>query len=125
MIRVSLTCALALAALVGGCQSYDMAGPTAAPVAMTMAPTPLDGAWSSTDGVFVANFENGNFTSRFIKTSEILAQGTYTVSGANVRLDWISVATQQRRSASCFFTAADTVSCNQDGGGSFDLKRSV
>ena len=83
------------------------------------------GAWSSNDGVFVATFDAGVFTSRFTQTNEILAQGTYPVSGNTVRLDWVSVATQQRRSATCTITAATSVTCTQAGGGSFDLNRSA
>lgn len=122
MIRGTILSALALAALLGGCQSYDMAG---GPATTSAASTAMDGAWTSTDGVFVATFTGGSFTSRFTKTNEILAQGTYTVSGPNISMRWMSVATQQQRSAACTFTGADTVTCNQDGGGSFDLKRSA
>ncbi len=79
--------------------------------------------WTSNDGVFVATFASGNFTSRFTQTNEVLAQGTYTVAGDTVSLEWISVATQQQRSAICTMATPDTVTCNQSGGGSFDLKR--
>lgn len=117
----SMRSAILLAALfAGGCQTgfYGASTPTPAP-----APTPMDGVWSSTDGVFVASFDRGRFTSRFTATNEILAQGSYTVAGNTVTMEWISVATQQRRSAACTFMASDTVSCNQSGGGSFELKR--
>jgi hypothetical protein len=84
----------------------------------------MDGVWASTDGVFVASFDRGRFTSRFTATNEVLAQGTYTVAGSTVTMQWISVATQQRRSASCTINSADSVACNQDGGGHFQLRRS-
>ncbi len=92
---------------------------------MAAQPTAMDGIWASTDGVFIATFEHGSFTSRFVKTNEILAKGSYSVSGANVTLAWISAQAQAQRSASCTFTAADAVTCNQAGGGSFDMKRTA
>ena len=39
-------------------------------------------------------------------------------------MQWMSVATQQRRSATCTINTADSVTCNQDGGGHFELARS-
>ena len=121
MILRSARGALLTAALfLGACQTgyYQSSAPPPPPMT-----TPMDGAWSSTDGVFVANFERGNFTSRFTATNEILAQGNYTVAGNMVSMQWMSVATQQRRSAQCMINTPDSVSCNQDGGGRFDLAR--
>ena len=103
--------------LAGACQTYDTR-PMSLPVT-----TPMDGVWASTDGVFVATFDRGSFTSRFTATNEVLAQGNYTVAGSMVTMQWISVATQQRRSANCTINSADNVTCNQDGGGHFELRR--
>jgi hypothetical protein len=117
MIHRSTKGAFALAALLlAACQSYM-------PGAATPLPTAMDGQWASTDGVFVATFQRGGFTSRFTQTNEILAQGTYTVTGPTVSMQWMSVQAQQQRSASCTFTGADSVSCTQAGGGAFDLRR--
>lgn len=110
---------VAIVLFTGGCETYQAAGPP------PIAATPMDGTWASTDGVFVATFGQGKFTSRFTATNEILAQGTYTVAGSTITMDWISVATQQRRAAACSFMASDTVSCNQAGGGKFELRRSA
>lgn len=85
----------------------------------------MDGMWRSDDGVFVATFRDGSFTSRFTSTNEVLAQGTYTVTGGNVSMQWVSVQAQQKRSASCSFTGTATVSCNQAGGGRFGLSRAA
>ena len=120
MILRSARGALLTAALfLGACQTgfYQPSAPP--PPVMTA----MDGAWTSTDGVFVASFDRGNFTSRFTATNEILAQGNYTVAGNMVSMQWMSVATQQRRSAQCTINTPDRVSCNQDGGGHFELAR--
>lgn len=108
---------LTAALLVGACQTGFYQTPAPVPT------TPMDGMWSSTDGVFVANFDRGSFTSRFTATNEILAQGNYSVAGNTVTMQWISVATQQRRSATCTINTLDNVTCNQDGGGRFELAR--
>jgi len=114
---------LAAVLFAGGCQTggFYQAAPTPAPVP---AASPLEGVWASTDGVFVANFSQGRFTSRFTATNEILAQGTYSMTGSVISMQWISAATKQQRSATCNFASAEAVNCNQDGGGHFTLKRS-
>ncbi len=121
--------ALPPAIVAGGCQSTDYSTPAmpsgAMPTQAGAPPTPMDGTWASIDGVFVATFISGNFTSRFTQTNEILAQGTYTVAGPTVNLTWISVASQTQRSAVCTMATSDVVSCTQDDGGSFDLKRAA
>lgn len=117
MIRASIITALAVPMLLAACQSMQQ---SARPARSAM-----DGSWASTDGVFVASFQSGNFTSRFVKTNEVLAQGTYTVTGGQVAMRWLSVATQQERSADCSFTGADAVHCNQMGGGGFELRRTA
>lgn len=120
MIRRSVTIAVALSGtLLAACQSAPQMGIQSA----RPASTPMDGNWTSTDGVFVANFQGGNFTSRFTRTNEILAQGRYTVNGSQVNMSWLSVATQQERSAACTISGSDTVHCDQAGGGGFDLRR--
>ena len=119
MIYRPMRGALVLAVLfAGGCQTGFYGSSPPPPVA-----TPMDGVWASTDGVFVANFDRGNFTSRFTATNEILAQGTYSVAGGTINMNWISVATKQQRAAACTFMADDVVACNQTGGGKFELRR--
>jgi hypothetical protein len=104
---------------------FALAGCQTAYQATPLARGPMDGNWASTDGVFVASFQDGRFTSRFTKTNEILAQGTYTVAGSNVSMQWISVQAQQQRSANCSITSASTVACTQAGGGAFNLQRTA
>jgi hypothetical protein len=113
-------CVLAILA-VAGCQSFEI-GRRPEPVGPV--PTAMDGNWASSDGVFVASFDRGEFVSRFTRTNEMLAKGTYTVTGGTIAMNWISVATKQQRAAQCSFASADVVTCNQQGGGPFELRRS-
>jgi len=118
MIRATRAGGPILAALLlAACQTYSQPP--------MQASTPMDGNWASSDGVFVATFQSGRFTSRFTQTNEILAQGTYTVAGTNVSMQWVSVQAQQQRSANCAFTGTDSVACTQTGGGGFELNRSA
>lgn len=110
MIRRTATFALFAAVGLAGCQSIG-------------AKDPLAGRWASTDGVFVASFQDGRFTSRFTKTNEVLAEGSYRTAGGSVKLDWLSVATQQKRSAECTFAAPSRLRCDQAGATSFELTR--
>ena len=56
---------------------------------------------------------------------EILAQGAYTVAAGGISMQWISAATKQQRAATCSFAGSDIVTCNQEGGGHFELRRSA
>jgi hypothetical protein len=117
MIRRLGKVAIPLLALsVAACQSTS-------PVKTVSSGAVMDGKWASADGVFVASFAGGRFTSRFTKTNEVLAQGSYSVQGAQVDMRWLSVATKQQRAASCSITGAASVHCNQVGGTGFDLRR--
>jgi hypothetical protein len=118
--------------LVAACQTEPSqmgiarVAPSAPPVSAPQAArTAMDGSWAATDGVFVASFQGGAFTSRFTKTNEILAQGSYRVAGDMVTMEWLSVATQEQRSATCRISAANRVRCEQGGGGGFDLQRTA
>ena len=107
--------ALLAAVLASACQSYETQPQR----------TAIDGRWASVDGIFVADFRFGTFTSRFAQTDEILARGSYTISGADIALTWLSVQAQERRSAICTFTSATTVQCTQPDGSAFGLIRMV
>ena len=114
--RIALaSCLTALAA----CQSYQSATPerTAAPS------TPMDGKWASADGVFVATFQGGSFTSVDARTNAILAQGSYSAAGTVVTMNWRSAATDQQHSATCTLSDPNNVRCNQANATGFDLKR--
>lgn len=124
MIRAStLLVAGGLAVSLAACQTEPRRLIVAQPAPATPASSPMDGRWASTDGIFVASFSGGQFTSRFTKTNEILAQGSYGVTGNQVSMQWLSVAAQEQRSANCTIRSANSVHCTQAGGGAFDLRR--
>lgn len=86
----------------------------------------INGSWASGDGVFIATFQGGKFTSRFTQTNEILAQGTYRPTGGNsIQLSWFSIATRENRSATCNRVGRAQLQCQQAGAGTFSLTKQV
>ena len=83
----------------------------------------MAGNWASADGIFVASFNSGHFTSRDTKTSKVLAEGRYTEASGGVQMDWVSSTTAQQHTATCSFTGGDQVTCSQVGAGPFVLTR--
>lgn len=117
MIRASCKIALVLSvALVGACQTNPMPQ-------LFQRGSAIEGQWASGDGVSVTAFRGGQFTTRFTKNNEVLAQGTYIVTGNDVAMQWLSLARQQQLSANCSLTGASTMRCSQPGGSGFDLAR--
>ncbi len=112
---------LVAASGLAACQSgtrMAMAPGTAMP-----ASTPMDGRWASTDGIFIASFQGGEFTSVDAKTDAVLARGTYQVSRGQVEMNWLSTSSNERRSATCGFSGRNQVTCTQASGATFQLTR--
>ena len=114
MIRAVAMLAVAGGLLVG-CQS--------APDPSARSEPTMEGRWLSSDGVFVATFNNSSFTSVDARTNALLAQGSYTVQSSQVNMQWISTRANQQRSAVCTFTTPASVTCNQPGATPFQLNR--
>lgn len=127
MRRLSTAIAIMVAAAgVAACQGGErvamLPGRAIAP-APQPAPSPMDGRWASTDGIFVATFRGGEFTSVDAKTNAVLAQGRYNVAGDQVRMNWLSTTANEERSATCAFSGGARVTCTQANGASFELRR--
>ena len=116
MIRRHATLALLAAVLLAACQTN--------PIRPIVSRGPaIEGTWASGDGISVTSFQGGQFTTRFVRTNEVLAQGSYTAAGSNIAMQWVSLARQEQLSATCSLTGADTMRCSQPGGSGFDLTR--
>jgi hypothetical protein len=89
------------------------------------AASPIDGRWVSTDGAFVVNFYQGNFRTERVRTSGILARGTYSMVDNKIRMKWVSVKTGEQLSATCSMPRPDAARCLQAGIGGFNLRRLV
>ena len=99
--------------VMAGCQSARMVNP-------------VDGRWASDDGVFVARFDAGAFTSRLSGTGEtVVADGRYQREGGGLRLEWTSIAADERRTADCRFIAANRLACAPSVGTDFTMTKVV
>jgi hypothetical protein len=125
MIRRSTALALALSSiLLAACQTESprMARYIGTP-ARAPASSPMDGQWASADGIFVASFRGGRFTSVDARTQAVLAEGSYFTTGNGIEMQWLSAATQQQRQATCSFVGPRSVNCTQTGATPFQLNR--
>jgi hypothetical protein len=104
--------------LLAGCGTSQMETPGYFPTA-----SPIDGRWVSTDGAFVVNFHHGNFKTERVRTSGILARGTYSMVDDKIRMVWVSIKTGERLSATCSMPRPDAARCLQAGIGGFNLRR--
>lgn len=116
MIRRPAVLALS-AALLAGCQT--------SPTQMFSRGPAIDGQWASGDGLSVTTFSGGQLTTRFVETNEVVGQGSYTMAGDSIAMQWISIRSQEQRSANCTVTGPGTMHCAQPGGGGFDLRRTA
>ncbi|MEM7566171.1 MAG: hypothetical protein AAF321_02970 [Pseudomonadota bacterium] len=103
------------ASLLAACQTVSLPG----------AGGPFDGRWASTDGVFVASFADGAFTSRATARPDVvLAQGSLTVTGpGSVQLNWFSQSQNANLSANCVSAGRGVLDCTPSRGTAFRLQR--
>ena len=110
------TCGTLLVAglLMAGCsQGAKPAGPTIA-----------NGTWASSDGVYSATFSNGRFRATANDTGELLSEGRYIVkSDSSLRIEWQGNVTRTANSAECTKPNTEEMSCVDQNGKNFSLKR--
>jgi hypothetical protein len=83
----------------------------------------VDGRWVSTRGALALVFQDGSFTTRRSKTSEVLVRGSYDVSGNQLTMRWYSPVTQQEVTARCTQWGAKSMLCDQPGRGELHIQR--
>ncbi len=112
---IRLTAMGLAASLLAACQTVSLPGGGG----------PFDGRWASTDGVFVASFADGAFTSRATARPDVvLAQGSLTVMGpGTVQLNWFSQSQNANLSATCVSAGRGALDCTPSRGTPFRLTR--
>lgn len=84
----------------------------------------LSGTWVSGDNVFSAEMRDGSFISRANDTGEVLSQGSYIVlSASQVKLNWVGNLSKQSNSADCQRSDAVNMSCTDQSGKNFTLRK--
>jgi hypothetical protein len=108
---VRILVAVAVVLVLAGCQTARFGDP-------------VSGRWASDDGVFVATFRNGAFSSRLTSTGEtVVADGRYRRTTDGLILEWTSIAANERRTAQCRFLATSRLACAPSVGQSFTMTR--
>ncbi len=111
-MRASILVLCAAAAL-AGCQSPR--GPAEI----------VEGSWVSDDGVFVATFADGAFSSRHRANGDVLvADGRYASTGSGLALTWTSIVTNEVRTADCTLGTENQITCRPSVGAVFSMSRS-
>jgi hypothetical protein len=98
------------------CQTSGPSGPGAAP-------TGVEGAWMSSDGVAISRFAGGSFTTTARDTGKTLAQGSYVISGATISITGTSLIRQSPVSFNCLLVSPRQLNCTSSAGQQFTLVR--
>lgn len=106
--------ALLSIAVVSSCQANkEVAGP---PI--------LNGKWASSDGIYIAELNNGIFRAIANDTGGVISEGNYiALSDTRVKLNWYGVVSGKANSAECLKSTADQLDCVDENGNKFSLKR--
>lgn len=98
---------------IAGCQNREVAGP---PI--------LNGNWASSDGVYVAEFRNGNFQAVANDTGSVISRGEYVALASDqVQLSWTGLVSGNSSQANCTKPEANRLDCVDSNGGRFSLIR--
>lgn len=99
---------------VAGCQSKkEVAGPPL-----------LNGSWASSDGVYTAEFRNGNFRAIANDTGGVISEGNYIAqSDEQVQINWFGVVSGKNNSAQCQKSSVHQLDCVDQNGAKFTLRR--
>ncbi len=89
-----------------------------------VSPPLLNGNWASSDGVYVAEFRNGNFRAIANDTGGVISEGKYVaLSETKVQLQWRGVVSGKENQAECLKPSPNQLDCVDANGNKFSLKR--
>lgn len=87
-------------------------------------PPILNGKWASSDGIYVAELNNGIFRAIANDTGGVISEGNYVaLSDTRVKLNWYGVVSGKANSAECLKSTADQLDCVDENGIKFSLRR--
>lgn len=114
-INTPLKMAISASILFGlaACQTAEIAGP---PV--------MNGNWASTDGVYTAQFQNGNFQATANDTGGVISRGEYVALAADrIKLKWVGLVSGTSNEADCTKPEPNRLDCLDINGNRFSLVR--
>lgn len=114
-IGLSAVAIMGLSFLAACNNAKDLAGP---PV--------LNGSWASSDGVYVAEFLNGQFRAVANDTGNVISEGSYIALAENkVQLNWVGKISGKSNQAECLKPEDNQLDCVDVSGNKFSLRRSL
>jgi hypothetical protein len=115
--RMAVTAILALALV--ACGQQAKINPTAGGGGLT-------GSWTPETGGYSASFDNGAFSTTASDTGNLISQGSYVaLSESEVQLNWKSNITGRDNTATCSRPSPDMLSCTDNEGRGFVLRRTA
>jgi len=89
-------------------------------------PPVLNGSWASSDGVYVAEFLNGQFRAVANDTGNVISEGSYIALAENrIQLNWVGKITGKSNQAECLKPEDNQLDCVDVNGNKFSLRRSL
>lgn len=89
-------------------------------------PPVLNGSWASSDGVYVAEFLNGQFRAVANDTGNVISEGSYIALAENrIKLNWVGKITGKSNEAECLKPEDNQLDCVDLSGNKFSLRRSL
>ncbi len=80
-------------------------------------PPILNGKWASSDGIYIAELNNGVFRAIANDTGGVISEGNYiALSDTRVKLNWFGVVSGKANSAECLKSTADQLDCVDENG---------
>ncbi|MEM8649546.1 MAG: hypothetical protein AAGF54_03355 [Pseudomonadota bacterium] len=91
-----------------------------------LGPPVLNGNWASSDGVYVAEFNNGSFRAVANDTGAVISEGRYIALAENkVQIKWNGLVSGTTNEAECIKPEANQMDCVDQNGNRFTLRRSI
>lgn len=89
-------------------------------------PPVLNGNWASSDGVYVAQLENGRFQAVANDTGAVISEGSYIALAENrVKIDWMGRISGKANTAECLKPEDNQLDCVDANGNKFSLRRTL
>lgn len=89
-------------------------------------PPILNGSWASTDGVYVAQLNNGSFQAIANDTGAVISEGTYiALAQDRVQIDWVGNISKTTNRAECTKPEDNLMNCVDQNGNTFSLRRNA
>ncbi|MEM7214466.1 MAG: hypothetical protein AAF423_02895 [Pseudomonadota bacterium] len=89
-------------------------------------PPVLNGNWASSDGVYTAEFLNGNFRAIANDTGSVISEGEYiALAEDRIQIKWNGLVSGNSNQADCMKPDENQLDCVDRNGNKFSLRRNL